>query len=353
MMMMRLHRTTPVMNMCRWSPQQTHNRGVSTRMMPLLQLQLQQPLANQKQGRHSYTTTTTTIITSCNNNSSSIIINPTPTNLLPTIRTTTRHLATTTTIAATTTMTMTKTTPKSYFSTTTTTTAATTDAKPVEIQKTALYDLHVAHGGDMVSFANYSLPILYKGNTTSTTTSTTTPTRPLGIVQEHIWCRTPNQACIFDVSHMGQLQIYGKDRIAFLESLVVADVHALPLNQSCLSVLTNSHGGIIDDTVITNANTEFIYMVINGATKMTDLEHLQQHKNERFHNADVHIVSLDNTHQLIAVQGSGAAAVIQPLLQQSSSSLDLSKMKFMSSVPTTLNGIDGCRITRYAHFLSL
>ena len=56
--------------------------------------------------------------------------------------------------------------------------------------KTECFDLHVELGGDMVPFAGYTLPVLYKD---------------LGVMKEHLWCRGDNKASLFDVSHMGQV----------------------------------------------------------------------------------------------------------------------------------------------------
>lgn len=59
--------------------------------------------------------------------------------------------------------------------------------------KTALYDLHKELGGDMVPFAGYELPVLYKGENG-------------GVMKEHLWCRSEGKASLFDVSHMGQVR---------------------------------------------------------------------------------------------------------------------------------------------------
>ena len=61
--------------------------------------------------------------------------------------------------------------------------------------KTALYDMHVELGGDMVPFAGYELPVLYKGENG-------------GVMKEHLWCREEGKASLFDVSHMGQVSFY-------------------------------------------------------------------------------------------------------------------------------------------------
>jgi aminomethyltransferase len=90
---------------------------------------------------------------------------------------------------------------------------------------------------------------------------------PEGVLKSHNHTRTANCASLFDVSHMGQLRLTGKDRVSFLESLVVGDIAALGAGEACLSLITNEQGGIIDDTVITNAG-DHIYMVVNAGNKV-------------------------------------------------------------------------------------
>ena len=199
-----------------------------------------------------------------------------------------------------------------------------------ELQKTALYEFHQSLGGDMVSFAGYSLPIMYKGGKAEAS----------GIMNEHLWCRTPGNASIFDVSHMGQIRVRGSDRVKFLETLVVGDIQGLGEDDSCLSLLTNENGGIIDDTVITNVG-EFIDMVINGATKDTDLKHIRQQMSA--FDGQVELDLLHETHGLIALQGPGAVEALLPFLP---CNLDMTQMKFMSSTDIRMNDVN-CRMTRY------
>ena len=65
----------------------------------------------------------------------------------------------------------------------------------------------------MVPFAGYSLPVLYKSENG-------------GVMKEHLWCRSDNKSSLFDVSHMGQIRWHGKDRVKFLERVVVAEHHS-------------------------------------------------------------------------------------------------------------------------------
>jgi aminomethyltransferase len=195
------------------------------------------------------------------------------------------------------------------------------------LMKTALYDLHKELGGDMVPFAGYELPVLYKGENG-------------GVMKEHLWCRAEGKSALFDVSHMGQIRWHGKDRVEFLEKIVVGDIQVLKPNEGRLSLVTNSKGGIIDDTVITNAG-DYIYMVVNGATKFGDMDHFRAQM-ELF-DGDVSMEYLEDTMQLLALQGPGAKDAIQSLLPDG---FDLVNMAFMTGVDVTLDGVPGCRITR-------
>jgi aminomethyltransferase len=138
-----------------------------------------------------------------------------------------------------------------------------------------------------------------------------------------------------------QIRWHGKDRVKFLEKLVVGDIAGLSEGHGCLSLVTNDQGGILDDTVITNAG-DHIYMVVNGATKFGDMEHFQNQMSQ--FDGEVCMDYLEDTMQLLAIQGPGAAAAVSKLLP---SNFDLTRMAFMTGTATTLDGVEGCRITRY------
>ncbi|KAJ1969068.1 hypothetical protein IWQ62_000866 [Dispira parvispora] len=199
--------------------------------------------------------------------------------------------------------------------------------------QTPLYDFHVSHGGRMVPYAGYSMPVQYEG---------------LGILASHQ--HTRQAASLFDVSHMLQVRFTGKDRVRFLESLVVADLQNLPAGQMTLSVLTNDQGGIIDDTVITNQPRWFeseeadgaLYMVLNAGCAVKDLAHLQKHLQvaQQQQGWEVELELLTD-YALLALQGPQAVRVVQSLVNEAEADA-IGQLKFMHSRMVTLK--DGAEV---------
>ena len=130
--------------------------------------------------------------------------------------------------------------------------------------------------------------------------------------------------------------------MAFLERIVVGDIASLSEGTGLLSLVTNEKGGILDDTVITNAG-DHIYMVVNGATKFGDMEHFNNVLQDEFSGRDVTMEYLEDSMQLLALQGPGAAAAVAKILPND---FKLTNMAFMTGTSTVLDGIEGCRITR-------
>lgn len=181
--------------------------------------------------------------------------------------------------------------------------------------KTPLFDLHERLDGRMVEFAGYSMPVQY----------------PTGIKTEHL--HTRRAAGLFDVSHMGQLLVSGKDSAKALERLLPVDLETLAIDEQKYALLLNTDGGILDDLIITRRSGESFSIVVNAACKHTDIEYLSEH--------------LPNTvkleHQtdlaLIALQGPSAHSVLEPHAPA------LSKLTFMQVADATLFG-HPCRVSR-------
>lgn len=136
---------------------------------------------------------------------------------------------------------------------------------------------HRARGARMVPFAGYEMPLQYEG-----------------IMAEHLWTR--ESAGLFDVSHMGQVQLIGDDVATKLEALVPGDISALKPGRMRYSLLLAEDGGILDDLMITNTG-DHLYMVVNGAVKHDDLGYLREELPD-----DV-TINYDADAALLALQG--------------------------------------------------
>jgi len=176
----------------------------------------------------------------------------------------------------------------------------------------------------MVDFAGYLLPIQYKD---------------LGIAASHK--HTRNHCSIFDVSHMLQTRVYGKDRFQFMEELCVADVQGLNNGQASLSLFTNDNGGIIDDLIVTKADDKHLYVVSNAGCRDKDIP-LMHAKIAEMKGKGLDVtLEFGDDRGLIAVQGPEAAKVLQAI-----TNIEMAKLGFMSSVVCKVGGVDDCRVTR-------
>src|SRR5437868_3457141 len=100
-----------------------------------------------------------------------------------------------------------------------------------ELLRTPLHDWHVAHGGRMVDFAGWSMPVQYTS-----------------IAEEHQ--ATRNSLGVFDISHMGRLELFGPDAATFLDALVTRRVTDMKPGQVRYSLVCDQEGGILDDVLV-------------------------------------------------------------------------------------------------------
>ncbi len=154
-----------------------------------------------------------------------------------------------------------------------------------DLLKTPLHSLHEELSGKMVPFAGYLMPVQY----------------PLGVMGEHN--HTREAAGLFDVSHMGQVVIKGKDADLWLETLVPGNIIDLKVNRIRYSMFTNEQGGILDDLMITRREND-IFMVVNAGCKTEDIAHMRAHLPDH-----LELVEL-NDRALVALQGPKAAEIL-------------------------------------------
>ena len=170
----------------------------------------------------------------------------------------------------------------------------------MEIKKTSLYKLHLDNNAKFVEFAGYQMPIQYSE----------------GIVEEHKFTRS--HSGIFDVSHMGQLFIYGEnDLIEDLEKIFPLDLKNLKTNHSKYSFLMNDEAGIYDDLIITKIETGFM-IILNAACKENDFKILSNLLNNKYK------MVLDEKKSLVAIQGPKSAQILSAVVN------DIDNLNFMS-----------------------
>ena len=175
-----------------------------------------------------------------------------------------------------------------------------------QLEKLPLDGWHRDHGGRMVPFAGYEMPVQYEG-----------------IIAEHLWTR--ENAGLFDVSHMGQLFIYGRGADVALERLMPGDFRSAADMKPKYSLLLADDGGIVDDLMATRRGEDF-YVVVNGATKHGDVDYMQRRLPED--------VIIDHMRQqaLLALQGARAAEVLETIVP------GVSELSFMQAGPFNWQG---------------
>jgi aminomethyltransferase len=147
------------------------------------------------------------------------------------------------------------------------------------LRRTPLYEKHVEAGGRLVPFAGWELPVSYEG-----------------VIPEHRAVRT--DAGVFDVSHMGELEVEGPAAHAFLQSMLSNDLERIAPGDAQYTLLTNDVGGILDDLIVYRTDGHRYLLVVNAANRASDFRWLVEHEQR---GSDVRDVSDD--YALLAVQG--------------------------------------------------
>ncbi len=179
-------------------------------------------------------------------------------------------------------------------------------AQPPQLDRLPLDSWHRSRGARMVPFAGYEMPVQYEG-----------------IIAEHLWTR--ENAGLFDVSHMGQLLVHGRDVDKALEALMPGDFQAATDMKPKYSLLLDGEGGIIDDLMATRRGEDF-YVVVNGATKIGDIAYMEQRLP-----AGV-VIDHMKEQALLALQGPRAADVLETIVP------GVSALGFMQAGPFNWNG---------------
>jgi aminomethyltransferase len=187
--------------------------------------------------------------------------------------------------------------------------------------QTPLHDRHVALGAKLVPFAGWEMPVQYEG-----------------VIQEHRAVRT--DAGVFDVSHMGELEVEGPRAHELLQGLLSNDLDRLGAGEAQYTLLTNERGGIVDDLIAYRLDPYRYLLVVNAANREADVGWL---KEREISGSDVRDVSAE--YALLAVQGPNAIAKLglAPARQFTFAEETLDGVQCMVN-RTGYTGEDGCEI---------
>ncbi len=182
---------------------------------------------------------------------------------------------------------------------------------PTHPLRTPLYPWHVAHGARMVQFAGWSMPQQYTS-----------------IIEEHVASRST--VGIADISHMGRLRFEGPGAAVFLAELLTRRVADLALGQIRYSLVTNQHGGILDDVLVgyyhNSHGQPFYVLVVNAANRRKIIDWVASHlPPERAEAPGQEVICTDLTRlwAMFAVQGPRSVELLQPLVDA-----DLHSMRY-------------------------
>ncbi len=178
-------------------------------------------------------------------------------------------------------------------------------------KKTAIYDEHIKLGAKIVEFAGFLMPIQYKD----------------GIFSEVK--RVRQTVGLFDVSHMGEVVIKGKNALAFINYITINDASQLDEYQVQYSAMCYEDGAIVDDLLVYRLPDRYLF-VVNASNTDKDFEWILKNKA-----GEVEISNISDSITQLAVQGPVAEKVVQKLTDY-----ELSNMEFYWSTETKVSGVD-------------
>ena len=185
-----------------------------------------------------------------------------------------------------------------------------------DLRRTPLHELHVDLGARMVPFAGYEMPVQYTS-----------------IIEEHHTVRSA--AGLFDLSHMGEVEVRDRGALGFLSNAVVSDPSALEIGQAQYSMLCQPDGGIIDDLILYRLEADRYMVVCNASNREAVVEHLSG-----LGRRDADLEDRSDEIGLVAPQGPAAASVLSGLTD-----VDLESLANYHAVTGSVAGIP-CVVAR-------
>ncbi len=179
------------------------------------------------------------------------------------------------------------------------------------LNKTRLYEKHVAAGARMVDFAGWLLPVQY----------------PTGPIAEHHAVR--KAAGLFDIDHMGQFMVHGEDALPYLQAVLTWDISTLQDNDAHYSLMCYDDGTVVDDVFVYRRGKDYM-VVVNAGNRKKDLRWMTQQAK----GYDVQVTDVSDETYMLAVQGPKAEAILQRITD-----IDLSQVPRFTSAAGRVAGI--------------
>jgi aminomethyltransferase len=176
-----------------------------------------------------------------------------------------------------------------------------TDTAAAALRKTPLHARHLASKARMVPYAGWDMPVEYSG-----------------ITNEHLAVRS--RAGVFDVSHMGEIEIAGKDALAAVQRISSNDAGRLSIGQAHYAALLTPSGTFVDDMLVYRMGPSHFMLVVNAANAAKDYAWIAEQVKPA---GDVAVVDSSSRYALIAIQGPAAREVLQPL-----TAVDLGQIRY-------------------------
>src|SRR5205814_1535609 len=160
---------------------------------------------------------------------------------------------------------------------------------PSDLKKTPLHEAHAAAGAKLVPFAGWHMPVEYSG-----------------VVAEHNAVR--QSAGLFDVSHMGEIEIKGKDALALIQKVTTNNAAKLAIKQAHYSGLVYPQGTFVDDLLVYRMASDHFLLCVNASNTDKDYEYIRSHAS-----GNVEVINSSPQYAQIAVQGPQAIAILQKM----------------------------------------
>lgn len=180
------------------------------------------------------------------------------------------------------------------------------------MKKTRFYDCHKRLSARMIEFFGWEMPVEYKG-----------------VIEEHLAVR--ERAGLFDVSHMGEIIIQGKNAQAFVQHLTPNDASRLVVNQAQYTALTTPQGTFVDDMLVYCLAPDQFLLVVNAANSDKDYAWVVAHKAP----FDVLVDNASDRYSQLALQGPKAIEILQPLTD-----INLAEMKSFWAARGKVAGVE-------------